>query len=247
MGYKITFYFICQGVNRGLRVTIMSNRKTKLNFQTILLSLFGFVLLWAIVTDAWGYSSNLTVNYGNYIYAVISRLIWVAPAIWLIYRYSDSLTFDKQELFRRPVWNKSMVIVLIISIIISLTGMLVTHGGFWLNPTVCIPLEIIKIFFVGFVEEMVFRGWGYNALSATVMNRKAVISSTIFFVLLHSPAYFVRFYRFGTMDYSTWLIQSVTTAIWGVVFCWLLKKSRTIWNPIIAHIVYDILTGLFVG
>ena len=87
----------------------MSNRKTKLNFQTILLSLFGFVLLWAIVTDAWGYSSNLTVNYGNYIYAVISRLIWVAPAIWLIYRYSDSLTFDKQELFRRPVWNKSRV------------------------------------------------------------------------------------------------------------------------------------------
>ena len=122
-----------------------------------------------------------------------------------------------------------------------------THGGFWLNPTVNIPLEIIKICFVGFVEEMVFRGWGYNALSATVSNRNAVIYSTVFFMLLHSPAYFVRFYRFGTMDYSTWLIQSLSALIWGVVFCWLLKKSRSVWNPIIAHIVYDVLAVLFVG
>ena len=224
----------------------MATRKKNLTRQSILLSLFGFVILWAVVTDAWGYSSHLAVRYGNYIYAVISRLAWVAPAIWLIFRYSDSVTFGKQELFSRPVWNKSLAIVLTVSLVVSVAGMLVTHGGFWLNPAVNIPLEIIKICFVGFVEEAVFRGWGYNALSAKVTNSKAVIYSTAFFVLLHSPAYFVRFYRFGAMDISTWLIQSFTTAIWGVVGCWLLKKSRTIWNPVIAHIVYDVFTGLLV-
>lgn len=225
----------------------MSDQRKKRQFQYILLSLFGFVILWAIATDAWGYSSHLTVRYGNYIYAVLSRLVWVTPAVWLIFRYSDSITLSKQELFSRLVWNKSLVIVLTVSLVVSLAGMLVTHGGFWLNPTVNIPLEIIKICFVGFVEEAVFRGWGYNALSATVTNREAVIYSTVFFVLLHSPAYFVRFYRFGTMDYSTWLIQSLTTAIWGMAGCWLLKKSRTIWNPIIAHIIYDVFIVLFVG
>lgn len=225
----------------------MAAQKKNPTFSTILLSLFGFVLLWAVVTDAWGYSSHFEINYGNYIYAYLSRLIWVAPAIWLITRHSASLSISKNALFSRPVWNKHLAIVLIVSLIVPLVGMLVTHGGFWLNPTVNIPLEIIKICLVGFVEETVYRGWGYNALSATVTNNKAVIYSTVFFVLLHSPAFFVRLYRLGTMDYSTWLTQSFTAAIWGVVCCWLLKRSKTIWNPIIAHTAYDVFTVLFVG
>ena len=100
---------------------------------------------------------------------------------------------------------------------------------------------------VGFVEETVFRGWGYNALSATIPERKASLLSTVFFVLLHWPAYLVRFYRFGSINYSALLSQSLATLIWGFLFCWLLRKGKTLWNPIIAHVVYDVLTGLFVG
>ena len=225
----------------------MTDRKNALTSKTVLLSLFGFVILWAILTDAWGYSSRLGSAYGSLIYACLSRLIWVAPAVWLIVRHSASLSFGRKELFSRPVWNKPLAVVLSVSLVVTVVGMLATHGGLWLNPEINIPLEIIKICFVGFVEETVFRGWGYNALSAAATDKKAVVFSTLFFVLLHSPAYFVRFYRFGTMDYSTWLIQSFTALIWGVVFCWLLKRSRTVWNPIIAHIVYDMLAVLFVG
>lgn len=226
---------------------VMSVQRKKRACINILLSLAGFVLLWAIVTDAWGYSSHLAFSYGNYAYAFFSRIIWVTPALWLILRQSDMLAFNKQELFSHPIWNRPLVIVLSISLVVSVAGMLVTHGGFWLNPAVNVPLEIIKICFVGFVEETVFRAWGYNALSVIVTDRSAVIYSTVFFVLLHSPAYFVRFYLFGTMDHSTWLMQSLTTAIWGVIGCWLLKKSRTIWNPVIAHIIYDVFAILFVG
>lgn len=226
---------------------IVVKRKETPTVQSILLSLFGFVILWVIVTDAWEYSSHLTFSYGNYIYACFSRIIWVSPAIWLIIRHSASLSLSKKNLFSRPVWNKPLAIILFVSLVVSFVGMLVTHRGFWLNPAVNIPLEIIKICFVGFVEETVFRGWGYNALSATVTSKKAAIYSTVFFVLLHWPAYFIRFYRAGIMDYSTWLVQSFTVAIWGIVFCWLLKKSRTIWNPIIAHIVYDVFAVMFVG
>ena len=99
---------------------------------------------------------------------------------------------------------------------------------------------------VGFVEETVFRGWGYNALRGIVSEKKAAILSTLFFVLLHSPAYFVRCYRLGAMDYDTWIIQSISATVWGIVFCWLLKKSKTIWNPIIAHVVYDVFVTVFV-
>ena len=221
--------------------------KKKRSLAFILLTLFGFVLLWAVVTDAWGYSSSLAFNYGKQVYALLCRLFWVFPAICLIKRHSDSLSIGKKELFSKPVWNRSLVTILIISVILTFAGMLIMHGGLWFNPEINIPLKIIVICCVGFVEETVFRGWGYNALRRIVSEKKAVILSTLFFVLLHSPAYFVRFYRLGAMDYQTWITQSISAIVWGIVFCRLLKKSKTIWNPIIAHVVYDVLATVFVG
>ncbi len=222
----------------------MAFQKKDPTFRSILLSLFGFVLLWAIVTDAWGYSSHLAINGGSYIYAFLSRLIWVIPAFWLISRHSDFLRFSKNTLFSRPVWNRSFVIVLALSLLIPFVSMFVAHGGFWINLSTGIPLEIAKIMMVGFVEETVFRGWGYNALSAVATDRKATLYSTVFFVLLHWPAYFVRYYRFGTMDWSRWLTQSFAVSLWGVLFCLLLKKGKTLWNPIIVHILYDLFVHL---
>lgn len=221
--------------------------KRGLTLQKILLSLFGFVILWAAVTDAWGYSDYLHASYGSYIYACLSRLIWVMPAICLIIRYSDSLNFSRKKLFSHPVLNKSFVIVLSVSFFLAFGTMLVNHEGFWTNPEVNFPLDIIKLVAVGFVEETVFRGWGYNALSKVTTDKKAIVFSTVFFVLLHWPAYFIRLYRFGIFDYTALLTQSISAAIWGGVCCRLLKKGQTLWNPIVAHAVYDVLIVLFVG
>ena len=225
----------------------MPGQKKKPTFRSILLSLLGFVLLWAVVTDAWGYSSHLAIRSGSYLYAYLSRLIWVAPALWLIARRGAFLPFGGKELFSRPVWDRSLLLVLAASLLFAFGGMLAAHRGFWLNPSVDLPLEIIKIAMVGFVEETVFRGWGYNALSKVTTDRRAVVCSTVFFVLLHWPAYFIRLGRLGTMDWSAWLLQSFTVVVWGVIGCRLLKKGKTLWNPIIAHTVYDVLIILFVG
>ncbi len=213
----------------------------------ILLSLFGFVLLWAVVSDAWGYSARLPFGQGAYVWAYLSRLVWAAPAIWLIARHGASLRFGKGELFSRPVWNRPLIVVLAASAVYVLGAMLATHGGFWLNPSVNVPLEVLKFALVGAVEETVFRGWGYNALSKVASDTKAAAYSTAFFVLLHWPAYFIRLCRFGAMDSSAWLLQSLSAAVWGVLCCRLLKKGKTLWNPVIAHAAYDALCALFVG
>lgn len=211
------------------------------------LSLIGFVFLWAVVTDAWEYSEHFCFRYGTYVYGTLSRVIWVLPAVYLILRHSDSLRFSKKDLFSRPVWNWPLAIVLTGSLLFVLVSMLVNHHGFWINPDVVIPLEIIKYALVGFVEETVFRGWGYNALSKAAPDGKAILLSTAFFVLLHWPAYLIKLYRFGTFDLSGMLAQSLSAAIWGVLCCWLLKKGETLWNPVIAHFFYDALFVLFVG
>lgn len=225
----------------------MHSMKKNPTLIDILISLAGFVIIWAVVTDAWGYSSHISITYSSYLYAYLSRILWVSPALWLIHRNCTFLTFSKKVLFGRPVWNKSFFVVMILLISIPCIGMFVTHKRFWLNIAINIPLEMIKICFVGFVEETVFRGWGYNALSAVVTDRKAVLYSTLFFVLLHWPAYFVRLFLYGTLDYMTLLTQSITAFIWGVLCCRMLKKCKTLWNPVIAHIVYDALVVLLIG
>ena len=220
----------------------------QLTLHRILLSLVGFVIFWAIVTDAWGYSDRyFQFNGGSYIYSYLSRLVWVLPAVYLIIRYSDSLCINRKGLFSLPRFNKSLIVVLGVSAIYVICVMLVNHKGAWLNKSINLPFGIMKYVIVGFVEETVFRGWGYNALTKVTTDKKAVILSTMFFVFVHWPAYFVKLYRFGIFDISGLFVQSLSAVVWGLIFCWLLKSGKTIWNPIIAHTFYDYASVLLIG
>ena len=96
-------------------------------------------------------------------------------------------------------------------------------------------------------KEIIFRGWGYNALVKVLSNRKAVAISALLFVLLHWPAYFIKLFRFGMFDCAGFLGQSFSALIWGILTCRLLKRFRSLWNPILAHSAYDLLCVLLIG
>ncbi|MGN1320331.1 MAG: CPBP family intramembrane glutamic endopeptidase [Acutalibacteraceae bacterium] len=220
----------------------------ELDSKKIVLTLIGFIILWTIITDAWGYSKFIfNNNVGTYIYGYISRFIWILPAIFLIIRYNNKLKFKKDELFSRPVLNKSLIITITISLVYIVIMMIINHKGFWFNSEIILWLVIIKYIIVGFVEEVVFRGWGYNSLANTMSHKKAMIITTLLFILLHFPSYFIKILRFGTFDFIGIIGQSISSLVWGIVFCILLKKSKTIWNPIIVHTIYDLMYVLLVG
>lgn len=220
----------------------------ELNTKKIILTLIGFIVFWTIITDAWGYSNYFfNNNIGTYIYGYLCRVIWVIPAMFLIIRYNNKLKFKKNELFSRLVFNKSMVLTLTITLFFIVAMMIISHRGFWFNSEVIFPLTVIRYIIGGFVEEIVFRGWGYNSLSNVMSHKKAVIISTFFFIILHFPAYFVKLFRFGTFDYMGIIGQSCSALIWGIVFCQLLKNSKTIWNPVLVHILYNLMFIILVG
>ena len=225
--------------------------KKQLNCKNIIFTLLGFVIFWAVVTDAWGYSDWIfrddLHNIGTYIYGYFSRCIWVIPAILLIIKYNDQLKFKKGKLYKHLKFNKSLMIVVAISLVYAVVLMLIEHNGFWFNSNTFLGLVIVKYTVVGFVEETVFRGWGYNSLGKIVSHKKAALISTVFFVLLHWPAYFIKLYRFGSFDFIGLIGQSSSPLILGLVLCWLLNKGKTLWNPILAHIIYDLAYVLLVG
>jgi membrane protease YdiL (CAAX protease family) len=229
----------------------MPFEKSKFSVKYIILSLIGFIVLWAVVTDAWGYSSyifpNDTNGWGKYIYAYISRFIWIIPTVLLLWRYGKKLTYDTKALFSRPKINRSLLIVICGSVVYCIIMMFATHKGIWFNSDVSVVAFTIKFAIVAIVEEMSFRGWGYNALSKVVSNKKAVIISSGLFMVLHWPAYLIKLYLTGVFDWGGILGQSVSVIIWGIIFCYLLKRSRTLLNPIIAHFIYNFLYGMIVG
>ncbi|MBQ8133724.1 MAG: CPBP family intramembrane metalloprotease, partial [Clostridia bacterium] len=155
--------------------------------KKIIFTLFGFVVFWAIVTDAWGYSAyifrNDPYNMGTYIYGYLSRCIWVIPAILLIIRHSDKLELHKHELYQHIKFDKPLIIAIVLSFVYVVIGMLINHKSIWFNSENFLGLVFAKYIVVGFVEETVFRGWGYNSLVNIMSHKKAAIISTVFFVL----------------------------------------------------------------
>lgn len=225
--------------------------KKDINSKKIIISLIIFIMYWTIITDAWGYSDfifkNNAYNVGKYVYGYVSRILWVMPAIFLIVKYSENLCFDKAKLFSYPKFDKSFITILILSMGYVLVSMFFVHKGFFFDDNDILGLVIIKYLIVGFVEEIVFRGWGYNALVKNTTHIKAAAITTVLFMILHWPAYFIKLFRFGTFDFAAIIGQSTAALVWGFIFCWLLKKGKSIWNPIIIHGLYDLSYVLLVG
>lgn len=222
-----------------------SGNREDISVIKVILSSVGLILFWSILTDAWGYSEilfgDMPANFGDYLYGYISRLIWVIPSFILIIHFNKKLFWNKQELFPPPKFNKSLLIVLIGSLFYCIMGMFLIFGGLHLNKNENLLLLVIKFLIVGIVEETAFRGWVYNALRNKMKNKNAVIVSSLLFSILHWPAYFIKLYRFGNFDISGIITQSIFAFITGIIFCALLKKGKSIWNPIIAHCFYDTL------
>lgn len=225
--------------------------KTKRLSQTyVIISLLCFIFLWTIVTDAWHYSTYFfphNPSLGAYIYAIISRAIWVIPAIILLVLFSNSLSIAPKKLLTNLSHSKLFYIIICLSAVYCATSMFIVHGGFWFNAKESIIWLLVKMLTVGIVEETVYRGWGYNALASLTSSKKAIAISTGLFVILHWPAYFIGLILTGSFSWSGILSQSGVAIIWGIIGCNLLKKDQSIWSPILAHSFYDFIITMFVG
>ncbi len=217
--------------------------------STVVYILMGFILFWALLTDAWGYSrllfSNDNVKMGSYFYGYASRVVWLSPAIVLILRKSDDLFYRWQALVSKPKINKALLLTLGAMTIYCLIGMLAIHRGVYFN-TENLALTFVKMLIVGIVEETVFRGFGYNALCKIASNKIAMILSSLMFALVHCPAYIIKCVLYGSFDIGGMFAQCSIAFLLGFLFCALLRKKKSLWFPIIAHSYYDLLSFLLI-
>lgn len=128
-----------------------------------------------------------------------------------------------------------------------MAGMYINHGSFWINHNILISQLLLKFLMVGFAEEIVYRGFGMNAFSAFMSERKANLLSAIYFIVLHFPSYLIHWYIEGTFAITAMLTQAVYVLILGLIFGYLFRKSKSILPPMIIHFWSDFASVLFIG
>lgn len=217
--------------------------------QTLLalFSMLGFIALWAVVTDAWNYSALLFPEYphsGKYLYGYLSRTVWMIPAFFLIRRFGSNLFLSGKQLFSKPKAEPVFVTFLVLTTVYALALMAI-HNRFWHITSESILLVTVKYLIVGLGEETVFRGWSYNLLKKVHSNAVSLLLSAVGFVLLHWPAYFIKLFLYGSFDWAGLMAQSLSVLLCGLLFAVMLKRSGTLWNPIIAHAYYDWILEVF--
>ncbi len=216
--------------------------------QLAVLSMTGFIALWAIVTDAWNYSAMLSqgqpVTVCRYLYGYFSRILWASPAFILIRRFDRNLFWSRRQLFSRPKVEPIFAVFMVLTTIYALVSMALDHH-FWNVSGEDFLFLTIKVFLVGIVEETVFRGWGYNLLKNVRSNTVSLMISTSMFVVLHWPAYFIKLFLYGSFDRTGMISQSISALLCGLLFAVMLRRSGTLWNPVLAHFYYDWVLELF--
>ena len=92
---------------------------------------------------------------------------------------------------------------------------------------------VLSMLLIGFVEEMLFRGFLFRALVPVTGLRKAVIVSSLTFGIGHIVNLFA-----GQATLLTFL-QVIFAVGWGFIFTLVYLKSGSMWPCVVAHSVID--------
>lgn len=230
---------------------IKQQRINRLSLTKVIISLIMTILLWTLVTNAWGYTKLLFDAKGgswvNYIYDFFSRFVWAVPIIVLLRLYANDVPTTWKQLFTNRPHLKPLIIAVVIIVIYNFGAMLFNHGGLWVNPNFRFLKHFPTFIMVAFVEELVYRGWGLNALSSFLSEKKANVVSTIFFVLLHLPAYIIKLFLVGTFPIAAIATQCTFALVLGLLFGYLYRKGKSLWSPMLVHFLANFLGVMIIG
>lgn len=166
-------------------------------------------------------------------YAVINIifrfLICVLP-VFLYLKYVDKVNvFEYLQL--KQYWKRGVVVgftavAIFLLIIIAIIGMpnLSSAHITWNN---ILSTSIL----IGFFEEIPFRGFVLKKLQERLSFWLSMIISSILFAGMHVPGW-ILFNSFTLFD-------AVFTFVFGVLMVIILKYSKSLWGPIVAHNLKD--------
>lgn len=210
--------------------------ENKLTMKKVFVGYLVFLLIWSlrIILLKPCIDANLTGWTKEIVNGAIKSAIWLGFSLYLIRKYNQQLPI--RNMLKNRINVKLLLLGTAIVVVYQVILMFIYHKGIYFNPAFQ-PSQLIGTFLlVGVLEEFVFRGWFLNSLSIFTSETKANLISSVLFLLIHYPSYIVG----GTP--SLILTNSVGIFIASLLFGWSYKKSKSLWVPIILHMLWDLLS-----
>jgi uncharacterized protein len=164
-------------------------------------------------------------------------LIWVLPVFLYLCLVdkTDPLTYLKF----RSNWKKAAIFTLLGTTFYFLVYLLQYGPPAWQSKNVSWHSILNVSFSVGFIEEILFRGFILQKLAEKINFWTANLLTALLFLLIHIPGWF----WLGSLA-KMFGVGMLSIALFGFVMGVLLRFSRSIWPAIITHSLNDFFSVL---
>ena len=222
----------------------------KTNTKTLVVSFFIFYLIWIVRATIFYNAVDLSIESetGRLIFSnIIKFLLWVIPAgLYVFYREKQNLLINLK--ITSPINWRGLGIGFAASVLYfvvvftvdklysnrTLTPLLHASASAWL-------VTLAQVFFSPISEEILFRGFVLPQLMDRMPFWKANMLQAILFAAMHWPNWI------WVNGFQAWIIvTSVSIFILALFLGWLLRRTNSIWPPIVVHIINNFLAS-FVG
>jgi membrane protease YdiL (CAAX protease family) len=190
------------------------------------------LMIWTAVTIVLG---NIIVGREIALLDAVTRGVgwaWLIAAVFILavvmWRGWRDVGLDR--LAEPRLWRLTWLPMLYI------VGALAMAAVFGLPPATVLLLILLNTFFVGFSEELMFRGALLQAFRHATSIWPAVLLTSVAFGAIHSLNVFV------TGDLKAALIQSAAAFLSGIVFIALRLRTGSLWPSIVVHALWDFAT-----
>jgi len=213
--------------------------KNTLSIRNVLLTYLLFLAVWTlrVILLKPLIDGNFELWTKAMVEGAVKSIIWFGFAAFLIKLYKENLNIGFKEMFAARIKAQVFLPVFGIFTAYYVVAMFVLHGGFYLNPAFHPSQLIGQFLLVGILEEIVFRGWFLNAFSLFLKDWKANIITSVMFVLIHFPSWLA-----GGMNITALLSAGAGIFVLSMIFGWTFEKNKSLWTPIVLHMVWDILS-----
>ena len=219
----------------------------KTNTKTLVVSFFIFYLIWIVRATIFYNAVDLSIESetGRLIFSnIIKFLLWVIPAgLYVFYREKQNLLINLK--ITSPINWRGLGIGFAASVLYfvvvftvdklysnrTLTPLLHASASAWL-------VTRAQVFFSPISEEILFRGFVLPQLMDRMPFWKANMLQAILFAAMHWPNWI------WVNGFQAWImVTSVSIFILALFLGWLLRRTNSIWPPILVHIINNFLSS----
>ena len=219
----------------------------KTNTKTLVVSFFIFYLIWIVRATIFYNAVDLSIESetGRLIFSnIIKFLLWVIPAgLYVFYREKQNLLINLK--ITSPINWRGLGIGFAASVLYfvvvftvdklysnrTLTPLLHALASAWL-------VTLAQVFFSPISEEILFRGFVLPQLMDRMPFWKANMLQAILFAAMHWPNWI------WVNGFQAWImVTSVSIFILALFLGWLLRRTNSIWPPILVHIINNFLSS----